>query len=818
MGYSTLKAALDAVVKTNGRQQITGSNLNGVMTQILQGVDLLERANPADTSGMNYVVLDKSKTFAEQVTATNTIYEIRDNFSLGNLVSLPTGCRLVFNGGSLSLNGATIKEASIDALVGGMIPNAQAFADYNAERFVALVNAGFSVVVNNDFYIGAATSTISHDVKVSGKGGFIKSSSAESFDISAAISLHIKGISMSANYSTGLTTFSILFQVPTATHIVNEMVLIEDCNIDNVRVYSHVADDVDQTTTKDGVKTLIFRNNIVKNIGYYCIRIDNCLTDYVEVSGNKISNFMSIVFGFALNNAYQTLAFSRLKMVVIKGNYIDNDGYVMTTGQQTEAYHSPFLVEAKICVFDDNIIKNISCTATSEIGVYAAYLSADNVVMRNNYILNVLNLGNSTLNECFKSKGSTGRNFNRIICGNTFVVEEGFTTGYSPSIKFFSLQGDAAEECDYLNISNNIVDVPSLSFAWGAGSNIIYHDASMCGNSVLCGSINDTAKEMFRLDANADSDGNILVSSNKLVAKSLSGYACQLIREQSGYKVTFVDNEMDGFVSYGQFSNRYTNLEIISKRNRWIMSSNPGTIRPYNVNVSDDEIVLSNTTQVRLYPNQVNDFAISLYCPKSVPYFNLDWSGENCMGLYRITIDCGIGKSSVYCRADTDSVLIVNDAGSAISCTRTATEASKSIVLPLSQTINLGRITTTGIECSISVESYASPFKPKVTIEKFSTLPNINAFGNRNLLSAADTFDRSLRPYWIWKNNRMGYVMNGRMYGANGLTDGALSGTTAERPSLRTQDKGFIYFDTDKGKSIVWNGSTWVNMDGTAIQ
>ena len=37
MGYSTLKAALDAVVKTNGRQEITGANLNGVMTTLLQG-------------------------------------------------------------------------------------------------------------------------------------------------------------------------------------------------------------------------------------------------------------------------------------------------------------------------------------------------------------------------------------------------------------------------------------------------------------------------------------------------------------------------------------------------------------------------------------------------------------------------------------------------------------------------------------------------------------------------------------------------------------------------------------------------------------
>lgn len=113
MGYTTLKAALDAVVKTNGRQEITGANLNGVMTSILQGVDILDRANPEDTSGLNHIVLKKNKTFAEQVTGTNTIYEIRDAFDLGGAsVTIPTGCVLHFNGGSLS-NGSIAYQNTI---------------------------------------------------------------------------------------------------------------------------------------------------------------------------------------------------------------------------------------------------------------------------------------------------------------------------------------------------------------------------------------------------------------------------------------------------------------------------------------------------------------------------------------------------------------------------------------------------------------------------------------------------------------------------------------------------------------------------------
>lgn len=58
--------------------------------------------------GMGYVILRKNKTFAEQVTKSNTIYEIRYNFDLGSsIVSIPEGCVLKFEGGSFS-NGTII--------------------------------------------------------------------------------------------------------------------------------------------------------------------------------------------------------------------------------------------------------------------------------------------------------------------------------------------------------------------------------------------------------------------------------------------------------------------------------------------------------------------------------------------------------------------------------------------------------------------------------------------------------------------------------------------------------------------------------------
>lgn len=78
--------------------------------------------NRPSAHGMGYVVLDKDKSFAEQVTQENTIYEIRYDFELGGkMVPIPQGCVLKFEGGCLgngSLNSNnTFIEASDDACI-----------------------------------------------------------------------------------------------------------------------------------------------------------------------------------------------------------------------------------------------------------------------------------------------------------------------------------------------------------------------------------------------------------------------------------------------------------------------------------------------------------------------------------------------------------------------------------------------------------------------------------------------------------------------------------------------------------------------------
>lgn len=64
--------------------------------------------NSSTPDGLGYVILRKNKTFAQQVTTTNTVYEIRYDFDLGAAsVTIPAGCVLKFNGGSV-VNGTIV--------------------------------------------------------------------------------------------------------------------------------------------------------------------------------------------------------------------------------------------------------------------------------------------------------------------------------------------------------------------------------------------------------------------------------------------------------------------------------------------------------------------------------------------------------------------------------------------------------------------------------------------------------------------------------------------------------------------------------------
>ena len=100
--------------------------------------------------GMGHVILRKNKSFAEQVTKENTIYEIRYNFDLnGEEIIIPENCVLKFNGGSLS-NG-TIKGNSTNII-----------SDYLIFKNVNVIGS-WSTIGESKWFVQSSPYTIRQD-------------------------------------------------------------------------------------------------------------------------------------------------------------------------------------------------------------------------------------------------------------------------------------------------------------------------------------------------------------------------------------------------------------------------------------------------------------------------------------------------------------------------------------------------------------------------------------------------------------------------------------------------------------------------------
>ena len=74
--------------------------------------------------GMGYVILRKDKTFAEQVTQANTIYEIRYDFDLnGEEITINKNCILKFEGGKIKNGSITFSGTSIQSAISYIFEN-----------------------------------------------------------------------------------------------------------------------------------------------------------------------------------------------------------------------------------------------------------------------------------------------------------------------------------------------------------------------------------------------------------------------------------------------------------------------------------------------------------------------------------------------------------------------------------------------------------------------------------------------------------------------------------------------------------------------
>jgi len=112
-------AALGSTAYQKPSIGIPSSDMTDTVQQAISFAESTEKRsyNSSNPDGMGYLVLKKNKTFAEQVTEANTIYEIRYNFNLGSSsFTIPSGCELRFNGGSIYNGSITFNATKITGM------------------------------------------------------------------------------------------------------------------------------------------------------------------------------------------------------------------------------------------------------------------------------------------------------------------------------------------------------------------------------------------------------------------------------------------------------------------------------------------------------------------------------------------------------------------------------------------------------------------------------------------------------------------------------------------------------------------------------
>lgn len=223
--------------------------------------------NAQQPNGMGYVILRKNKTFAEQVTESNTIYEIRDTFNLGGVsVNIPAGCVLYFNGGKISngtINGASTQIDATPYLIFDNISFSGSFLCEAFPEWVGDIPSAFYAFKNvklvpNKSYSISKPLVFSFDNRLNGNGAVLD---VDSTNISGALFTlgHLSQVrNLTIVCDKTITVFDISTNNLTKTYyeknrnITNVGIVIENVNIETSYTATIISDSIAIRIASDG--------------------------------------------------------------------------------------------------------------------------------------------------------------------------------------------------------------------------------------------------------------------------------------------------------------------------------------------------------------------------------------------------------------------------------------------------------------------------------------------------------------------------------------------------------------------------------------
>lgn len=748
----------------------------------LLGIDTLKLANRDNTNGMGYVILRKNKSFAEQVTKENTIYEIRYDFDISN-ATIPNNIRFKFNGGSLINNNIKINSNIVSSDTIGMIPSNMAYASSNYEILVSFINKGFTIDINNIYYIGKSSTSetyINNDINLFGNGTIIFT--AYMYDIGNGEFI-IKGNNININIS-GLTFDTTNTKTPknnSRVFVIDNSiesfmlgdVIFDNCTFLGVRILTYAAKDVDQITNKEGFNSITFTNNKSFEITNYLINIVDCICEYINISNNYFEKIYSSLFNFSTTNEYTSYArnIGHLQNIIIQGNYLDNKDYI---SEASNYYYSFAVIEGENVICVNNIFKNLRSIAND--ALYTVYMSCKKVVYSNNYVENCYNI-KSNLNECFKAK--YGKDLKEFTNNTIIITKESIeelkdrfpeVADLELTIHLFNYQGRYIENC---LIQNNHINV-YCKFTFG-GSQIFAYNYIFNNNTIKALTNDIQALIYLKTSENDINDiGNIQITNNNIEIKNpnLQNHISFLKGNNNAWKVhnvLFENNILYGFFNLGDYDHYYGDSDgttLISVNNRITNNLMYQHFR-YNGGYIRDTI-LTKDMYIMIYSNNNNSkLDLELKSNKSnILRFNLLNVSENIKYKLDYIFEYITISYIIIINKDSNQLTIIEPNGSE----------------------NIHTIDDT-FEYTIATNDISQRIKLEDKL--------LEIFINRT-----DNCIIKVNKYNI---NR----------GITNYIKELYKGTN--NPTLPSIYKGYTYFNTNLNKTLYWNGSKWVDENNISI-
>ena len=738
---------------------------------------LLKFKNRSSLNGMGYVILRKDKTFAEQVTRVNTIYEIRYDFDLGDNQTpfeIPNNVQLRFIGGKLKNGKIKGVNTCIDS------PRSTIFDQ-------VIISGKFANETLMPEWFGAKGDGVTDDTL--------------SLQVCIDTAQAIKCLSVS------LRSADYLISSPLTASRIKLM-----GNAEKYGKYGSTikASDGFQPVTIDGVKynTMLVVNqpSDLSDIRFYGNHNCNIL-QYSGWAGGSVKRcgFENFIIGIILKSA---------EVVTFEDNFLDfgdigvrienrifNPDIEIHRPQTTQ----PLSGSPNMIYFVRNMIQGCN------IGIYANGGSNINCIQNqtaHNQMFGILafNVTHFVVRDGYsEGDGACVKN----------VYEEGRVSGTQPAVNTSQVLIDSNLDgydirgtmyhapfcfvsCNHVELDNNYISYKKR----GQIANFSEFDYTRT-NAGVDALILSVASRYVEIHHNSFYNWNIHIAGTGVFSSACTIYG--LVLGDTSSELYIHNYKIDPFISYpakipGEFTGRHNIEDCVS-----VDFGLKGT--SLNEKLRFPENNYSATLQGN--PTQYSKANGKFFHELTVEY----QESVNGIPLYRYST-----ASAIYCN------IILADLnlkpGSAIEVCRFIKRLSHSGGYPF---MRVNSYSTSGNNIK-SISNGANDFTQdkqvgdlwlqRVVLTEMGQLENL-----RNFVVGSGFYPNDIAS----AQNFLFSPLFVREFGNTDVPDFSkyrldrYFGTTVQRPTLGSDMAGFEYYDSTLKKKILWDGSTWVNIDGTSL-